>query len=543
MAPHHLPGVDVVHLEAVAPPAGDGEQRAVGTQVTGGRHLVGPCGLVDGSGGSDGVVQGGDGGRVALQASVRFQRQQQGRLRVSFQRTGYGGQQGPPFGAHLLRRGCCGGCIGSRCVRFSSIAFGRCGGGFLLGAGLGELGLISLPAGFPAGVEGKGGEDQRHDRSRRKSSGHPAPHPSPPHPRLVCRVAAPLQQLLLVGGERKVGGGGPGLVLGQPPAPQQVILGSPGPLPVDHGSTQPAAQQELFAMGAEPIPHSPPLGEQGLVGDLDRRASGGAVPVEGEQSALAEPGEHDVQCGPLEAETPQLADRDSASGVTPALARRDQAQKHLSRHAALFFVELGEELLGTAAQCGGHAAGGVVGSLSDQVRVAGIEQRSERELEQRQRTRLAGDVADHAIYEARLEAHPQRSGRFGDDGAHLVPGRRRQRNRGGLQEPPEFGVRQRAVEEVGAERDDDPNGCRRLLDGRRQGVEEAGSLLLALRHGEQLFELVDDEQQRRPVREMPLGCLDQAPLVLPQQGLEVGRRRGSDPVQRRCQPLEWMRAG
>ena len=100
-------------------------------------------------------------------------------------------------------------------------------------------------------------------------------------------------------------------------------------------------------------------------------------------------------------------------------------------------------------------------------------------------------------------------------------------------------MEERPVVEVGSQRDDDPEPAARVAHGQLEAREEARAALLALDEREDLFELVDDEQELRPVvGEHALHGPEQAELVGVELLLQRGRRVRRDPQEGRLQLLE-----
>ena len=100
-------------------------------------------------------------------------------------------------------------------------------------------------------------------------------------------------------------------------------------------------------------------------------------------------------------------------------------------------------------------------------------------------------------------------------------------------------MEERPVVEVGSQRDDDPEPAARVTHGQLEAREKARAALLALDEREDLFELVDDEQELRPVvGEHALHGPEEAELVGIELLLQRGRRVRRDPQEGRLQLLE-----
>ena len=87
----------------------------------------------------------------------------------------------------------------------------------------------------------------------------------------------------LFGGSEFEGRGiGPGLVVNQPLTDEQIVGVAFGCVPLVHGGDEGGVVDDVGAGLVDPLPQAGPLGEKGLVGDLDRGGPGHLIAVEGE---------------------------------------------------------------------------------------------------------------------------------------------------------------------------------------------------------------------------------------------------------------------
>ena len=98
------------------------------------------------------------------------------------------------------------------------------------------------------------------------------------------------------------------------------------------------------------------------------------------------------------------------------------------------------------------------------------------------------------------------------------------------------------VEEVGAQRDEDAHARARVGGERGEAREEPAARLLVGRQGEQLLELVDDEQQLASGRQDPLHDPADPELVARELLDEVVRPLHRDPEERGGELLVGIRA-
>ena len=111
---------------------------------------------------------------------------------------------------------------------------------------------------------------------------------------------------------------------------------------------------------------------------------------------------------------------------------------------------------------------------------------------------MVDDVSDDLCHEAGLEADALLRGWLLDHALELVARHGRERFGSSPHELTERVALQRAIVEVGPQGDHDPQAAVLIIDRGRQGLEKrtAGG---RVRKGEQLLELVDDEEELRAI--------------------------------------------
>ena len=270
--------------------------------------------------------------------------------------------------------------------------------------------------------------------------------------------------------------------------------------------------------------------------DLHGRLAGGGVAIEREQPAAGER----LDDGAVR-DGEELAAQHPA---TPAI-RFDEPQEELPRLLPPGRVERRVHLLGAAGDRARDAAQRAVPGERQRGAVAPVEQLGERELQQRQRGGLALGVGHQLRQQARLDLDADATGRLGDGARELLRPQRHDQLDAVAQHVGEPGVPQRPVEEVGPQRHDDADPAARI--GRRgpEHGEEARAPLVVAEPGEELVELVHDEQELgvRAGEEVRGGTQEPVVVALDPLG-EAGRRRGRrEPHERRRQLTERVLAG
>ena len=283
-------------------------------------------------------------------------------------------------------------------------------------------------------------------------------------------------------------------------------------------------EPEVLAILVQPGAQAWPSADQRLVGDLHRRLSSRRIAIEHEQPRCAERLDH---LGSRRS-VPQLTQPDPTArlvqGVTEiaGVAEGHESTEHVPRDGSLFRSEGGEGLIGALGEGPGQSADRVVRLGADQPRHVRVEQLGERELQQREGG-LIGDVRDDPCDQAGLVFRPLAPNRFDDRRFELVRGERRHGHRRVLQDRCEARVPERAVPEVGADREDDAQAGARVADGGEQTLDEAFPIALR-RMGVQLLELIDDDEHlARLVGQDRIDRPSDAPLV-GTHDLDEGRR-------------------
>ncbi len=184
-----------------------------------------------------------------------------------------------------------------------------------------------------------------------------------------------------------------------------------------------------------------------------------------------------------------------------------------------------------------------VGAEGEDAALPPFEELGQRVFHQREGTRFLGDVAEHRGHEARFQRHVDPLRRSRDRSLELIGREWDHRFDARAEQFGEASVQQWPVVEVGSQRDDDTEAAVRVGGGGFEAVEEVRPDVLSFDQGEHLLELVDHEDELRPVggEQSQHGAM-QAVLVTFQLFDQAGRwiRRG--PQQGRFQSVERVRA-
>ena len=158
----------------------------------------------------------------------------------------------------------------------------------------------------------------------------------------------------------------------------------------------------------DPAGQPVPPGDQCLVGDLHRRLTGGGVTVGDQQAGV------DVPADRFPCPGRQLGQAGPPPGVGPALAGHDQTPEQLPDCDLGLPVERRVDLLGPSPDRPGHPPDRLQRIGADATVDPVAVQLGERELQQWQRTGMAGRL-DHEVFgDAIVERHPGPGGRPGD---------------------------------------------------------------------------------------------------------------------------------
>ena len=242
------------------------------------------------------------------------------------------------------------------------------------------------------------------------------------------------------------------------------------------------------AVLVEPLAQLGPLADQGLVGHLD-----GAV-VERDEALLGEPVQERLDRRRVGALRHELADGDAPARVVAALAELGHADQDAADQPALLLGQRVDEPVGGAADGRCHAAGLAVTRDGERAAVAVLPGGAQRVREQRQRARLGGDVAHDQLDQAGLELQPGEPGRLGDRALELAacPSGPSSTWLSATASASSLCALSRAVE-VGAHSDRD------RAAQPQQRVDERPPAIGVVGQGEELLELVDDDESVRLV--------------------------------------------
>ena len=159
----------------------------------------------------------------------------------------------------------------------------------------------------------------------------------------------------------------------------------------------------------------------------------------------------------------------------------------------------------------GDPADLLVGGEGQSIVVPTLEELRERVLQERESTRLMGDVGDHLRHQAWLRPDADPLDRPSDRLLELVGGERRNRLGPFSEQLPESGVDEWAVVEVCPEGHDDAEPTLGVGGGDAKRLEEQFPLPLVRGQCEDLLELIDHEHDLRLAGRDEIDGLEQAP--------------------------------
>ena len=249
----------------------------------------------------------------------------------------------------------------------------------------------------------------------------------------------------------------------------------------------PPEHDQLVAVVLDPLPQSGPVPDQRLVGNLDGRHSCLWVNVEGEESRGG-PAVNDLR------RALQLLAGGSAPGRLTLGGHHDEALEELAHLSSVCVVERQVELLGSRRDRPLDPAQRTVGGERQRPVRAVLGELEEDELQRRQRGRLGRESGDQLGGQGALDAAVGAPRRLDHGRLDLGREHRGDGHGGVLDERPEGLDRQRAVVVVGPQRRHHPKPA--VGDGQRvRDPLQERPLLRLRRQGEQLLELVDQQQQ------------------------------------------------
>ena len=339
-----------------------------------------------------------------------------------------------------------------------------------------------------------GGDERERERGREGADDDPAaprPHGAIP----IGPRPAGLEEASLVVGDLEVRLIDPRLrQLESAAAVQEAGIG-PGADPLVCRCLESPAGEQLLTGVVDPSGEPIPLGQQRLVGDLDGGGPTHRVPVEREEAVASELVEDRLQVVGADARSLELRPAHPAACVVVVLADAHQPQEHAAGGAASLVVEPVVDRLGTPTDGTDETAGANVGLEGDGVAIAPGEQLGHRVLHQRQGARLRCCLLGDALDERGVDLDADCGGRKSDGVGQLARRHRADGDGASLDRLVEAGMAERAIEVVGAQRRHDAHVSRLAAPEAHEQVQEGAPLAVVHRLGEQLLELVDDEEE------------------------------------------------
>ena len=235
---------------------------------------------------------------------------------------------------------------------------------------------------------------------------------------------------------------------------------------------------------------------------LDDRFAADDVAIEREEAPAAERIEDLVEAIGAGPDRAKLRAGDPAGSRLARWGRHHEAQKDLPGDRPALLAEGQVRLLGSSPERTEHAADGLVARTGQLPPACAFEQIGQGVLEERKATWPPDDVGDDLAGQTRLQRRPDRRGGALDCALQLIAGQRSDELRARPYQLAELPGAEQAVEVVGAHGGDDQKPAGAGRKARRERREEAGPLRLVGAEGNELFELVDHEEQaRRSFRE------------------------------------------
>ena len=355
--------------------------------------------------------------------------------------------------------------------------------------------------------------------------------------------AARRQEPLLVVGELESRAGRPGLGQLEPAAPVQEAGVGPGAHPFVRGGLESASGEQVVAGVVDPTCEPLPLRQQGLVGHFHGGRPARRIAIEREESMAPVLVEHGLQVVGADAQLLQLGPADPPAGVVTVLADVDEAKEHRAGGLASLVVEAVIDRLGPPADRAGETAGFLERGERDHVALPLGEQLGHRVLQEREGAGLQRGLGGDPIHQLRLDldAHP---GGWQPDGiGDLGGGHRSDRHRASLDGIADAGVAERPIEVVGPQRRHEADDARRTARDVHDHLQEGPPFTIIDGLGEQLLELVDDDDQLGALRkDLPGDVVERADRGRQLAG-DVRRGDGGDAPERCGQPLEGRLSG
>ena len=212
---------------------------------------------------------------------------------------------------------------------------------------------------------------------------------------------------------------------------------------------------------------------------------------------------------------------DATPRVLPAFTDGDEPQEHLPDCPLAVGSGRREDAVRSCGQGPTDTPDLLEGRECEPIAFPSLEQLGERVLKERKRAGLVRDVGDDLRHEPGFGHDADRFGRPSDRLLQLVGRERWDRLRPRREQLAEAWVHQRSVVEVGTERDDDAEpalgiGCRHA-----QGLEEQLTLMFVGSEGEDLLELVNNQDERRGFRKHEVQRFEEPSRVAIQQVMEL----------------------
>ena len=279
-------------------------------------------------------------------------------------------------------------------------------------------------------------------------------------------------------------------------------------------------------MPLDPAGEAFPLGQQRFVRDLDRRGAGHRIAVEREQPVAGEALQHGGQHHRVDVELGELRHGNSPPRIPGPLAEAHHAEQDLHGDLLLVGVERAVGLLGPSGEDRAQAAERAVvggGEAGPGHLVALLRQGV---LQQRERSGLTHGVGDELGHQRWLDCEPHPLGWSDDRRLELRTRHREDVHHARDEHLGELAVRERPVVEVSPQGEHDRDPAVRLLDGRRECVQEDQASRFVGRE-EEFLELVEHQDQSAVAsRDRQLGTV--RTRVLP---AEVADPEGSSRLQ------------